>query len=93
MRRDDVNLRYTLALDPVELVLGVEKTVKIPVIGERTIDIGAGTPIGKVLRFIGDGVPHIGYDRRGDLFVEISVKIPAKLSKKERELYESLAKE
>lgn len=93
MTREDVNLRYTLELHPVELVLGVEKPVKIPVVGERVIDLAAGTQVGSVVRFTGDGVPSLQRERRGDLFVEIAVRIPEKLSKKERELYVSLAKE
>lgn len=93
MLREDVNLRYTLELHPVELVLGVEKSVKIPVVGERTIDLAAGTQVGSVVRFTGDGVPSLQRERRGDLFVEIAVRIPEKISKKERELYAKLAEE
>jgi molecular chaperone DnaJ len=93
LEREDVNLRYRLELHPVELVLGIRKSVKIPVVGERTIDLAAGTQVGTVLRFTGDGVPSLQRERRGDLFVEIAVKIPEKLSKKERELYAKIAEE
>ncbi|HRI35745.1 MAG TPA: DnaJ C-terminal domain-containing protein [bacterium] len=93
LEREDVNLRYHLDCHPIELTLGIRKTVKIPVVGEREIDLAAGTQPGTILRFTGDGVASLSKSRRGDLFVEIAVRIPEKISKKERELYESLAAE
>ncbi len=93
LTREDMNLYYTLEIDPVEVVLGTKKVIKIPVLGERTLEIKAGTQHGEVLKFKGDGVKHISKDQKGDLFITINIKIPTHPSKKERELYHEIAKE
>lgn len=91
--RDGNDLRFTLELDPVEAVLGVRKQVKIPVLGDRTIELKAGTQHSEIIRFRGDGVKHVSRDQKGDLFVEVQIRIPTKISSKERELYEQIARE
>jgi len=93
LAREDTNLFYTLEIDPVEAVLGAKKILKLPVLGERTVEIKAGTQHGEVLKFKGDGVKHISKDQKGDLFVTVHIKIPTHLSKKERELYHEIANE
>lgn len=93
LSREDTNLLYTLEIDPVEAILGVKKIVKLPVLGDRTIEIKAGTQYGEVLKFKWDGVKHVSKDTKGDLYVNIHVKIPTRPTKKERELYRAIAKE
>lgn len=51
LTREDTNLFYTLEIDPVEAVLGTKKTLKLPVLGDRTIEIKSGTQHGEVLKF------------------------------------------
>lgn len=46
-----MNLFYTLEIDPVEAVLGTKKVLKLPVLGERTVEIKAGTQHDEVLKF------------------------------------------
>lgn len=93
LTREDMNLFYTIEIDPTEAVLGIKKTIKIPVLGERTLEIKSGTQYGEVLKFKGDGVKHISKDQKGDLFITIHVRIPTHPSKKERELYHEIARE
>lgn len=93
LTREDANLFYALEIDPVEAILGIKKTLKLPVLGERIIEIKAGTQHGEVLKFKGDGVKHISKDQKGDLFIAINIKIPTHLNKKERELYQEIARE
>ncbi len=93
LKRDGGNLYYDLELDVVEAVLGTSKEVNIPVIGKRKIDIPQGTQFGSVLTFSGDGVKDVSYDNKWDLFINITIKIAKKLSSKERELYNEIAKE
>ncbi len=93
LTREDTNLFYTLEIDPVEAVLGTKKILKLPVLGDRTIEIKSGTQHGEVLKFKGDGVKHISRDQKGDLFITISIKIPTNPSRKERELYKQIANE
>ncbi|MDD2916658.1 MAG: DnaJ C-terminal domain-containing protein, partial [Candidatus Gracilibacteria bacterium] len=93
LTREDANLYYTVEIDPVEAVLGTKKTLKLPVLGERILEIKSGTQHGEILKFKGDGVKHISKDQKGDLFITVNVKIPTHLSKKERELYQEIARE
>lgn len=62
--------------------------------GTTKLKIQTGTPVGKVIRIPGAGVPSLGHGRRerGDLLVEIDVEVPAKLDKEQRALLESFAK-
>lgn len=93
LTREDMNLFYTLEIDPVEAILGVKKILKLPVIGERSVEIKSGTQHGEVLKFKGDGVKHISKDQKGDLFITVNIKIPTHPSKRERELYHEIAHE
>jgi molecular chaperone DnaJ len=45
---------------------------------------------GKMLRVRDEGIPSGG--RRGDLYIKVIIKIPAKLSRRGRELLEELSK-
>ena len=51
LTREDMNLFYTLEIDPVEAILGTKRIVKLPILGERTIEIKAGTQHDEVLKF------------------------------------------
>ena len=73
-----------------EAALGGQK--KIPTIdGDITIKIPAGATHGKQLRVKGQGVV-ITEKRRGDLFVELSIDVPSKVSKEQKKLLEELQK-
>ena len=52
-----------------------------------------GTETGKVLRISGKGVPHFQGYGRGNLYVELVIKTPKKLTKKQKELLEKLKAE
>lgn len=91
--RDGVDLHYDLEVDFIEALLGTKKEINIPVIGKRSISIDAGTQAESVIKISGDGVKHIDRDAKGDLLIHIHIPVPKKLSKKERELFEEIAKE
>ena len=91
--RDWINLFYELEIEIVEAVLGTTKEVSIPVIGKRKINIPSWTTHGSVLKIIWDWVKDVNYDTKWDLHINILIKIPKKLSKKEKELYLEIAKE
>jgi molecular chaperone DnaJ len=54
------------------------------------VKVPAGIQNGKMLRIREEGVPAGG--RRGNLYIKLMVQIPAKLSKRGRELLEELSK-
>jgi len=66
---------------PVETLEGQSLNMKIP----------PGTRHKTRLRIQGRGLPHMRGEGRGDLYVCLLVKIPAKLTKKQREIVEQLA--
>ncbi len=93
LQRDWVNLHYEIEIEVVEAILGTTKEISIPVIWKRIIDIKAWTAHWNIVKISGDWVKYIDNDSKWDLFIQISIKIPKKITKKERELYEAIAKE
>ncbi len=69
-------------------------SVDIPVLGEEKaedLDIPKGTQPGDVLTIHGAGMPRLRSQRRGDLFVKMNVKIPKRLSQRQKELMQEFA--
>jgi molecular chaperone DnaJ len=60
--------------------------------GPVSLKIPAGTESGKLLRVKGRGVPHLKGNGRGDLLARVSVTVPKKLTKAEREALEGYQK-
>ncbi|MBD3329116.1 molecular chaperone DnaJ [Candidatus Dojkabacteria bacterium] len=58
--------------------------------GDVNLKIPSGTQPGTVFRIRDKGAPVIGKDRNGDHYVRVEVVIPKRLSRKEREVWESL---
>lgn len=88
--KDDIHT--TRKIHVLQAILGDEIQVKT-IHGDAALKIPAGTPGGKVFELKGYGVPKVGAGTKGDHFIKIDVEIPTKLSKKDRELYEQLAKD
>jgi molecular chaperone DnaJ len=81
---------YEVEINVAQASLGAEITV--PVIGgEEKIRVQPGIQSGDIIRLKGKGMP--GRYGKGDHLVHVTVKIPDKLSKRQRELLEELAKE
>ena len=93
LTRDGVDLHYDLEIDMVEAVLGTKKEIQIPIIGKRSISIEPWVQPESILKMSGDGVKHIDRDAKWDLLIHLHIPTPQKISKKERELYEEIARE
>lgn len=87
--RDGFNIRSDLDVAMAEAVLGTEVEVET-VDGPIKMKVPAGTQSGQVFKLSGHGVQHGG--RRGDHLVTVEVKIPKKLTPKQKELLEEFAK-
>ena len=61
--------------------------------GEVKLKIPAGTESETVFKLKGYGVQRVNASTKGDHFVKVVIDVPQKLSKREKELYEELAKE
>ena len=72
-------------------VLGGDATVPL-LEGKARLRVPAETQVGNELRLKGQGMPvHGDAGTRGDLYVTIEVRLPAKLTEKERALFQELA--
>jgi len=59
--------------------------------GPVGIKIPAGTPVGRVFRLKGKGLPRLGQaETRGDILASLEVELPDELSDRQRELFEEL---
>ena len=68
--------------------------VKVPTLhGDVTMKIPAGTQSETVFKIKGKGIQYINSEGLGDELVKVVVKIPEKLTKKQKELLEDFAKE
>ena len=57
------------------------------------LKIPQGSESGKVLRISGKGIPHFQGYGRGDMYVELLIRTPKQLTKKQKELLENLREE
>jgi molecular chaperone DnaJ len=65
--------------------------IQVPTLeGEQTLKIPEGTQSGTILKLRGKGVPVLNGHGKGNLFVEVRVQTPTKLTKRQRELLEEL---
>jgi molecular chaperone DnaJ len=91
-RREDADLYYDLSIGFPQVTLGTEVTV--PTLeGDVTMTIQPGTQPGQILRLKGKGMPRLNSYGRGNLMVRVNVVVPTRLSSKQKELLEALAKE
>ena len=75
-----------------QAALGSE--IKVPTLdGNAELKIPAGTQTNTIFRMRGKGMPHLHDDGYGDEKVKVIVKVPEKLSKKQKELLEEFEKE
>jgi len=87
--RRGAHLWRTEMLTIPDAVLGTKRTV--PTLdGTADVTIRHGTQPGTILRLARQGLPEFGGGRRGDLYLQIAVQIPGRLTKKQRELYSQL---
>jgi molecular chaperone DnaJ len=57
------------------------------------LQVPEATESGKVLRISGKGIPHFGGYGRGNLYIELRIKTPRRLSRKQKEIFEKLKEE
>ena len=83
------DIRTTLPVTPWEAALGAE--VEVPTLtGTARVKVPKGSSSGRSLRLRGQGLPG-PWDDQGDLYAEIRIHVPRRLSSREQELFEQLA--
>ena len=83
------NIHVDLKLAPWEAALGASVPVPTPG-GETKVTVPAGSSSGRRLRLRGQGMPDPA-GHPGDLFAEIKIMVPPRLSDREHELFSELA--
>jgi molecular chaperone DnaJ len=88
--RHDLDLYCVMPISITQAALGAD--IHVGTLDGKTIKVKvpAGIQNGKMLRIRDEGVPSGG--RRGNLYIKLLVQIPAKLSRRGRELMEELAR-
>ena len=88
-RLDGRDISVDLPLAPWEAALGADVPVSTPG-GDAKVKVPPGSSSGRRLRLRGEGMPN-PRGRPGDLYAVVQIKVPARLTARERELFEQLA--
>jgi len=87
--REGNDLHCVLPISFSQAALGTE--LKVPTLdGEHNLKVPEGTQSGATFRLRSKGVPVLNGRGKGDLFVEVRVQTPGKLTKREKELLQEL---
>lgn len=91
LKRHKNDVICTVELSFVEAALGGE--VQVPTLtGEETLKIPKGTQYADTFRLTGQGIPSLRSNVRGDQIVQVDLKTPKHLSKKQEELLKEFSK-
>jgi len=92
-QRKGDDLYVKLPVSFTQAVLGGEEEI-LTLEGKKiSLKIPAGVESGKILKISGKGIPRFSGMGRGNIYVQLIVKIPKKLTKKQKELLEELKKQ
>ncbi|HEX6322981.1 MAG TPA: molecular chaperone DnaJ [Vicinamibacterales bacterium] len=86
---DDLYLQMPVTFPA--LALGTRLAVPTPSGADATVDVPPGTASGTRLRVRGKGMPSVQGRGKGDLYVQVAVQVPKKLTKEQRAALEALA--
>ncbi len=88
---DDLHVYQEIAFS--QAALGDEVEISTLDRTKILLKVPQGTESGKVLRISGKGIPHFQGSGRGNMYVELTIKTPKQLNKKQKELLEQLKEE
>jgi molecular chaperone DnaJ len=90
-RREDSTIVLELGINVAQASLG--DVVTVPTLdGDVDLSIPAGTQTGETFRLREKGVPHLQRNGRGDQVVVVHVMTPTRLTSRQKELFQELAK-
>ncbi|GAA0641594.1 DnaJ C-terminal domain-containing protein [Streptomyces thermocarboxydovorans] len=89
-RLDGRDVHVELEVTPWEAALGATVPVPTPSGATAKVTVPAGSSSGRRLRLRGEGMPG-PHGANGDLYAELRIMVPPRLSDRERELWEELA--
>src|SRR5919204_440758 len=84
------DLIHEAQIAPWQAVLGTE--LKVPTLeGNVRLKVPPGTQSGQRFRLRGRGLPGVS-GQRGDLYAQIQIQVPKKITERERQIWAELAK-
>lgn len=87
---NDINVEAPISFSTA--AIGGE--IEVPTLnGKKTLKIPAGTQPNTIFRMKGEGIPNLNGFGKGSENVRVTVKVPEKLTKKQKELIEEFEKE
>ncbi len=87
--REGNDLHCVIPISFTQAALGTE--IKVPTLdGEHNLKVPEGTQSGTSFRIKNKGVPVLNGHGKGDLFIEVRLQTPSKLTKRQRELLQEL---
>ncbi len=89
--RDGINVICQIPISFIQAALGDK--IAVPTLqGEKNLEVPKGTQYGDVFRFKGEGIPSLRNGNRGDQLIQIDIKTPTNLTKKQEALLKEFAK-
>ena len=90
-RGDDLLMNLPISIS--QAVLGDKIKIKTLEKSEIFVKIPNSVQTGKILKVSNRGIPHFSRFGRGDLYIQLIVEIPQKLTNEQKELFQKLKKE
>ena len=87
--RQEFDLHCRIPVNVAQAALGAEVDL-LTFDGLQNVKVPEGSQNGSQVRLRGLGVPKLGGSGRGDLYVHVDVRVPKKLSRDQRKLFEQL---
>ena len=88
--RDNTNIICQINISFVQAALG--DTIAVPTLnGKKQLKIPKGTQPGDIFRFRGEGIPSLRNGKRGDEVIQVLIKTPTHLNKKQEALLKEFA--
>ena len=89
--RNNSDIICEIPISFIQASLGDE--IEIPtLVGQKKLKIPKGTQPGDVFRFTGEGIASLRNGSRGDQIIQVSIKTPTNLNKKQEKLLKEFAK-
>lgn len=89
--RDNTDVICRIPISFIQAALGDE--IQVPTLtGEEVLKIPKGTQPGDTFRLPGQGIPSLRNGRRGNQIVQVQVKTPTRLTKKQEKLLQEFKK-
>jgi molecular chaperone DnaJ len=92
-QREGADLYCRVPISMITAALGGEFEVPTMDGGRSSVKVPEGTQTGKRFRLNGKGMPVLRSKSRGDMYVQVNVETPQKLTKRQRELLREFEKQ